>query len=267
MSEEHLAEPVDDGGRHDEDHRAGRVAAMETAGGEDRRTVVVTGGTSGIGAAVAERFAATGARVIAAGLDADGAAGRLPDSVSRVEIDLTSHRDLEDFLGGIERLDVLVNAAGVIARGGEYDPEVFARVVDVNLTGTMRACVASHGLLRRSGGCIVNVASMLSYFGGPKVPAYTASKGGIMQLTKALAVAWAEDGIRVNAVAPGWIRTALTADLQANDEAARRIIERTPMGRWGEPADVAGAVTFLCGRDARFVTGAVLPVDGGYLAA
>ncbi|MFD4701223.1 SDR family NAD(P)-dependent oxidoreductase [Streptomyces niveus] len=173
MSEEHLAEPVDDGG-HD-------------AVGEDRRTVVVTGGTSGIGAAVAERFAAAGARVIAAGLDTAGAAGRLPESVRRVEIDLTHARDLEDFIGGVERLDVLVNAAGVIARGHEYEPEVFAHVVDVNLTGTMRACVASHDLLRRSGGCIVNVASMLSFFGGPRVPAYTASKGGITQLTKALA--------------------------------------------------------------------------------
>ncbi|MFI6694367.1 SDR family NAD(P)-dependent oxidoreductase [Streptomyces sp. NPDC050433] len=249
MSEEHLAESVgDDGGR-------------------DRRTVVVTGGTSGIGAAVAERFATAGAEVIAVGLDAAGSAGRLPDSVRRVEIDLTHARDIEDFLGGVERLDVLVNAAGVIVRGREYDPEVFARVVDVNLTGTMRACVASHDLLRRSGGCIVNVASMLSFFGGPRVPAYTASKGGITQLTKALAVAWAADGIRVNAVAPGWIRTALTAELRANDETARRIIDRTPMGRWGEPADVAGAVAFLCGQDARFVTGAVLPVDGGYLAA
>jgi NAD(P)-dependent dehydrogenase (short-subunit alcohol dehydrogenase family) len=121
-------------------------------------------------------------------------------------------------------------------------------------------------LLRRAGGCVVNVASMLSFRGGPAVPGYSASKGGVLQLTKALAVAWAPEGIRVNAVAPGWIRTGLTAELRQDPEADRRIVERTPMGRWGDPADVAGAVAFLSGPDARFITGAVLPVDGGYLA-
>jgi NAD(P)-dependent dehydrogenase (short-subunit alcohol dehydrogenase family) len=101
---------------------------------------------------------------------------------------------------------------------------------------------------------------------GPLVPAYTASKGAIMQLTKSLAVAWAADGVRVNAVAPGWIRTDLTAGIRDDEAAERRILERTPMRRWGEPADVAGAVAFLAGPDAAFITGVVLPVDGGYLA-
>lgn len=233
----------------------------------DGRQVVVVGGTSGIGAAVATRFAAAGARVTVAGLGAAEAVGHLPEGVGSVEVDLTRERQLEEFLAGFEAIDVLVTAAGVIARDREYDPEVFARVVSVNLTGTMRACVAARDPLARSGGCVVNIASMLSFFGGPKVPAYTASKGGVMQLTKALAVAWAGDGIRVNAVAPGWIRTPLTSDLYGDDVAGRRIIDRTPMGRWGEPADVAGAVHFLAGDEARFITGAVLPVDGGYLAA
>jgi NAD(P)-dependent dehydrogenase (short-subunit alcohol dehydrogenase family) len=230
------------------------------------RGVVVVGGTSGIGAAVAERFVALGARVAVAGLGSAEAPRSLAAAARAVELDVTRGDDLERFIGGLDDLRVLVNAAGVIHRNDEYRPEVFARVLEVNLTGTMRACVSARPLLRRAGGCVVNVASMLSFRGGPAVPGYSASKGGVLQLTKALAVAWAPEGIRVNAVAPGWIRTGLTAELHQDPEAARRIVERIPMGRWGEPADVAGAVAFLSGPDARFVTGVVLPVDGGYLA-
>ncbi|MFJ8933167.1 SDR family NAD(P)-dependent oxidoreductase [Streptomyces sp. NPDC102364] len=240
---------------------------QDEVAGPGGRTVVVTGGTSGIGAAIARRFAADGEEVVVAGLDADRCAGELPSNVRAVELDVTRAEALSAFLDGLDGLDVLVNAAGVIARGREYEPEVFAEVVGVNLTGTMRSCVAARKALADTRGCIVNVASMLSYFGGPKVPAYSSSKGGVMQLTKSLAVAWADQGIRVNAVAPGWIRTPLTRDLQEDPENSRRIIDRTPMGRWGTPAEIAGAVAFLAGPDAGFITGAVLAVDGGYLAA
>lgn len=229
--------------------------------------VLVVGGTSGIGAAIAERFARDGAHVTAAGLRADCAPPSLRTLSDMVELDLADPTALEDLVTSYNEIDVLVNSAGVIRRDDEYAPEVFAEVISVNLTGTMRACVAARPALRRASGCIVNVASMLSYFGGPRVPAYTASKGAVVQLTKSLAVAWAAEGIRVNAVAPGWIETTLTTDVRTDAQAAQRIVERTPMRRWGSPEDVAGAVAFLCGPDAGFVTGVVLPVDGGYLAA
>jgi NAD(P)-dependent dehydrogenase (short-subunit alcohol dehydrogenase family) len=131
----------------------------------------------------------------------------------------------------------------------------------------MRMCAACHPLLAVSRGCVINIASMLSFFGGGSVPAYSASKGGIAQLTKSLAIAWAADGIRVNAIAPGWIETALTAPLTADARRREEIVQRTPLGRWGQPEDVAGAAVFLCSPAAAFITGAILPVDGGYSIA
>ncbi|MDT3376362.1 SDR family oxidoreductase [Labrys portucalensis] len=226
------------------------------------RLVLVSGGTSGIGAAIAAGFAEAGASVVAAGLP--GAAA--PAGVETVELDVRDGAAVAALAGRYQRLDVLVNAAGIIRRGAEHEPEIFEEVVDINLNGTMRLCAACRSALAASGaGAVVNLASMLSFFGGGLVPAYSASKGGIAQLTKSLAIAWAGERIRVNAIAPGWIETPLTRALVEDPARSGPILARTPLGRWGVPADLVGPVLFLCSPAAAFVTGTILPVDGGYL--
>ena len=232
------------------------------------KTAVVTGGTQGIGAGIAHRLAALGARVVAAGLTpTDAQRASFGAGIEVVALDVSSNDDVAALFAPLTSLDILVNCAGMIRRGDEHKIEVFEQVIDVNLTGTMRACSVARALLAASRGTIVNTASMLSFFGGGLVPAYSASKGGIAQLTKSLALAYARDGIRVNAVAPGWIATPLTQALQDDDVRSRAILERTPLGRWGEPDDIAQAVAFLCSPAAAFITGTIVPVDGGYLAA
>ena len=231
------------------------------------REALITGGARGIGFGVAEAFLSEGYAVTVTGLTSAEVAAVAPqDWLRAVELDVTRDDSVSACLSGFRRLDALVNCAGMILRGGaEYEIDNFRKVVEVNLTGTMRMCVAAKPLLDAAEGSVVNTASMLSYFGGPMVPAYTASKGGVAQLTKALAVAWAPR-IRVNAIAPGWIATDLTQGLVEDEVRSAAILARTPVGRWGTPADVGGAVVFLCSEAARFVTGAIVPVDGGYAA-
>ena len=239
------------------------------------KVALVVGGSSGIGAAIAAALAEAGAVVTVTGathgeVDVARAA---PDFGARdaIALDVRDATAVQAVLDDLPRLDVLVNCAGVIRRDAEHELAVFEDVLSINLTGTMRCCTLARNKLKAAsggeGGAIVNTASVLSFHGGARVPAYSASKGGIAQLTKSLALAYANDGIRVNAIAPGWVRTPLTQPLQ--DDAARSsaIVARTPLGRWAEPDDVAGAALFLCSRAARFVTGVVLPVDGGYLIA
>jgi NAD(P)-dependent dehydrogenase (short-subunit alcohol dehydrogenase family) len=220
-------------------------------------TALITGAGGGIGGALLVAFRQAGYRTI--GVDCAPAEGL-------TRLDVTDTAAVTAFAASLDALAVLVNAAGVLRLRAEYDPSEFARVVDVNLTGTMRMMVACRAALSKAKGAVVNIASMHAIFGAPLSPGYAASKAGVVQLTKSLAVAWAEDGIRVNAIAPGWIETPMTVPARSDATRNRVILDRTPLGRWGTPDDIVGPALFLASDAARFITGAVLVVDGGYSA-
>lgn len=234
----------------------------------DGRHVLVTGGTSGIGAAIARAFLAEGAIVTATGvaLEELGAAAQAMPGLRTALLDVRNAAEIEELVASLPALHHVVNCAGIIRRGAEHDPTVFAEVIDINLTGTMRVCSAARAKLAAAQGTIVNTASVLSFLGGGLVPGYAASKGGIAQLTKSLAIAYAGEKIRVNAVAPGWIETPLTTALREDETRNAAILARTPMGRWGRPEDIAGGVLFLSSPLAGFITGTVLAIDGGYMS-
>ncbi|HYP54646.1 MAG TPA: 2-dehydro-3-deoxy-D-gluconate 5-dehydrogenase KduD [Pyrinomonadaceae bacterium] len=243
----------------------------------DGKTALVTGASAGLGAAVAVALAEAGAdvachgntrppeatceRVRDAGRRAVAVLGDLSDkSVPQTLVAQT----LEEF----GRLDILVNNAGTIRRApaAEYTEEDWSFVVEVNLSSVFRLSqLAGRRMIGQGGGKIINVASLLSFQGGVNVPAYAASKGGVAQLTKALANEWARHKVNVNAIAPGYMRTDNTAALQQDETRNRQILERIPAGRWGEPEDLAGAAVFLASAASDYLHGHVLAVDGGWL--
>jgi NAD(P)-dependent dehydrogenase (short-subunit alcohol dehydrogenase family) len=229
------------------------------------KSALITGGTGGIGAAIANSLAAAGCCAFAAGLPEVVTGRNLDNRVEVLSLDVSDKESIDRLVAGLDRVDILVNSAGIIRREAEYELDTFEEVLDINLTGTMRMCIACRPLLAARGGSIVNIASVLSFFGRGVAPAYSSSKGGIAQLTKSLAIAWAAHNIRVNAIAPGWIATPLTQTLWEDPARSATILARTPLNRWGQPEDVAGAVIFLCSPAAAFITGVILPVDGGYL--
>ncbi|MEO7381520.1 MAG: SDR family oxidoreductase [Paracoccaceae bacterium] len=233
----------------------------------DGKTVLVSGGTSGIGLAIAIGFADCGATVVATGSTVRRLSDAAPHGgpgLTFAQLDVRDLDAVEGRLGQFEKLDVLVNCHGVARPEAEWTEEEFLTVMDINLNSVMRLSRAAYPLLKQSKGCIVNFASMLSYLADPSVPAYTASKTGIVGLTRALAHQWGRYGIRVNAIAPGYHKTDMTQALWADPVAEARIAERAAAKRWGTTEDLVGPVLFLCSSAAAFVTGATLPVDGGY---
>jgi NAD(P)-dependent dehydrogenase (short-subunit alcohol dehydrogenase family) len=230
----------------------------------DGATIVVIGASrGGIGAAIARGFGDAGAEVHITGAEPEP----MPEDATRfayTQLDVTDTEAVRAYAAGLPSVDVLVNCAAITRRGEEMAPDFFSRVIDVNLTGSFRCAEALHPALKAARGSVINIASMYARFGSPRNPAYGASKAAVEQLTKSLAIAWAPDGIRVNAVAPGFIVTEQSARARQDPAFVAAIEARTPAGRWGQPGDIAGAALFLASPAAAFMTGTCLPVDGGY---
>ena len=232
--------------------------------------VLVTGGSNGIGLGVSRAFVAAGAAVTVTGTRA--APSEYDHDLSAFEYRALDVRDgaaVDALVDSLKHLDVLVNNAGahLMARD-EWKPEIFEEAVRINLVGAFRLAVRCKPLLTASkldgGASVLNVASMSSFVAVPFVPGYGAAKAGVVQMTKNLGVAWAREGVRVNAVAPGLIETNMTAAMKGVEQLEGPELARTPMGRWGTPEDVAPAFLFLVSPEARFITGQTLCVDGGY---
>ena len=230
---------------------------------DDARVLVVGASRAGIGAAIARAFQEAGASVAITGAEPSPAA-QDQDRFAYTQLDVTDAAAVTTLAAQTDRLDILINCAAITARGEEMAPAFFEHVVNVNLHGTFRTAQAFHPQLKAAKGVLINVASMYASFGSPRNPAYGASKAAVAQLTKSLAIAWAPDGVRVNAVAPGFIVTEQSARSRTDPAHVAAVAARTPMGRWGHPEDIATPVLFLCSDAAGFMTGTCLAIDGGY---
>lgn len=242
------------------------------------KTALVTGAATGLGAAIAIALAEAGATVAchgnrrAAQDTADtitGAGGKAFAFSADLAHTASAEVLIDHATEAMGQIDILVNNAGTIIRheASEYPLDDWMTVLQVNLTSVFQLSqLAAKGMLERGSGKIINIASLLSFQGGIRVPAYAASKGGVAQLTKALANEWAPKNVQVNAIAPGYMKTENTSALQADETRNRQILERIPTGRWGEPEDLAAAAVFLASPASNYITGAVLNVDGGWLA-
>ena len=245
------------------------------------KVALVTGGNGGIGLGMAKGLAQAGARVIVAARNAHKSAAAVQalqglgsDSFA-LEADVTDEASVHTLFEQLDvrcgRLDILVNNAGINIRKpvDQLQMSEWNLVMDTNLTSAFLCAREAHVRMQRGGGGkIINIGSMMSIFGASFAPAYGASKGGIVQLTRSLATSWAKDGIQVNAVLPGWIQTELTDGARAQVPGLyERVLARTPAGRWGQPQDLAGVAVFLASGASDFVTGTAIPLDGGYSIA
>lgn len=244
------------------------------------RVAVVTGGNGGIGLGMAQGMANAGATIVVAGRNAEKADAALKQlhasgtKAAFIAVDVADDQSCADLITSsvaqFGRLDILINNAGMNNRKlpDEYNMAEWRQVMDVNLNSAFACCQAAHPEMQKvGGGKIINIGSMYSIFGGPYTVPYAASKGGIVQMTKGLATAWAKDNIQVNAVLPGWIDTELTQTARrVVDGLHENVLRRTPAGRWGEAGDMAGIAAFLASSASDYVTGTAIPVDGGYSA-
>jgi len=241
----------------------------------DNKVALITGAASGLGAAIATALAQAGAQVAVHGnrRAANETAEAIGEKAAAFQADLSHTASAESLFGRVierfGRVDILINNAGTIHRDAAVDTSLdsWQQVLQVNLTSVFQLSqLAARDMIgRNSPGKIVNIASLLSFQGGIRVPAYAASKGGVAQLTKALANEWAPKNIQVNAIAPGYFATTNTEALQADETRNRQILERIPAGRWGQPEDLTGAALFLSSSASDYVTGTILTVDGGWM--
>jgi 2-deoxy-D-gluconate 3-dehydrogenase len=250
---------------------------LERTFGLKGKVALVTGSSKGLGLAMARALAQSGADVIVNGRDAASLAPVVAElagygvKAMAIAADLGRRADVERLIGEAiawqGHLDILVNNAGIIRRAPavSHTDADWDDVLNVNLNGVFTACrAAGKHMLARGSGKIINTASLLSFFGGFTVPGYAASKGGVGQLTKALSNEWASQGVQVNAIAPGYMRTDNTAALQADAGRSKEILSRIPAGRWGEPSDLEGTIVFLASGASDYLTGQVLAIDGGW---
>lgn len=234
------------------------------------KTILVSGGSSGVGLALARGFVALGGEVVATGTSEEKLAANREDASNRgiqfIGLDVRDGAAIAEQMSQFTRLDALVNAAGIMSVDAPFDEAAYLNVLDVNLHGALRLSLAGQPLLAKTGGSIINIVSMVCFTGNPVMIAYTASKSALKGMTHTLAHRFGREGIRVNAIAPGFHKTDMSEPLWSDPVGSERVTRRTALGRWGDVDDLVGAALFLASPAAAYITGETVVVDGGWLS-